>query len=289
MEIGKIREFKVISSTDSGHFIRLIGSQDESTEDIFMPHLRNNPSLSLELSIDQTIDAFVYQDEQEEVRASLALPYAEVEEFAVLRVVDAQEFGAFLDWGLEKDLFVPAKKQKTPMYTDELHLVRICYDTATGKLYGTTKYESILQTLDFYFQEGDKVEVTPAEEHELGFRCIINRKFIGMIYHNEIFTEIEFDKKYDGYVKKIREDGLIDVALQIQGIKRLDISQTKILEMLKASGGKLELHDKSSPEDIKQKLSMSKKTFKNAIGMLYKAKKILIHKDGIELVKGKTP
>lgn len=287
MEIGKIREFKVISKSDSGHFIRLLGDEEESNEDIFMPDLRSDSSLSHNLKIDQTIDAFVYLDEHGQLRASQLLPYAEVEEFALLRVVDAQEFGAFLDWGLEKDLFVPSKKQKTPMYKDEFYLVRVCFDATTGKLYGTTKYESMLQTLDFYFQEGDKVEVIPAEEHDLGFRCIINRKFIGMIYHNEIFVEIELDKEYDGYVKKIREDGLVDVALQIQGIKRLDVSQTKILEILQASGGKLQLHDKSSPEDIKQKLNMSKKTFKNAIGMLYKAKKIIIKDDGIELVKGK--
>lgn len=288
MEIGKIREFKVVSATDSGHFIRLLGSEDESPEDIFMPHLRNNKSLSLELSIDQTIDAFVYQDEEGKMSASLLLPYAEVEEFAILRVVDTQEFGAFLDWGLEKDLFVPSKKQKTPMSRNELHLVRVCFDADSGKLYGTTKYESILETLDYYFQEGDKVEVIPAEEHDLGFRCIINRKFIGMIYHNEIFTDIELDKECDGYVKKIREDGLIDVALQIQGIKNLDASQTKIIKMLETSGGISKLHDKSSPEDIKQALGMSKKSFKNAIGMLYKAKKIIIKKDGIELTKGKT-
>ncbi len=287
MEIGKIREFTVITAEENGHYVRLVAFEGEEAEELFMPHLRNDLSRSLDLKIGQTIEAFVYQNEDEEVCASLLLPYAEVEEFALLRVVDSQGFGAFLNWGLDKDLFVPSKKQKTPMNIGELHLVRICYDTASGKLYGTTKYESMLETLDFYFQEGDKVEVIPAEEHELGYRCIVNRKFIGMIYHNEIFTDIELDKEYEGYVKKIREDGLIDVALQIQGIKRLDESQTKILDMLKANGGKSNLHDKSSPEEIKQVLEMSKKTFKNSIGMLYKAKKIVINKDGIELLKGK--
>lgn len=287
MEIGKIREFTVITAEESGHYVRLVAFEGEEAEELFMPHLRNDLSRSLDLKIGQTIEAFVYQNDEEIPCASLLLPYAEVEEFALLRVVDAQGFGAFLDWGLEKDLFVPSKKQKVPMSNNELHLVRVCYDTVSGKIYGTTKYESMLDTLDFYFQEGDKVEIIPAEEHELGYRCIVNRKFIGMIYHNEIFTKIELDKEYEGYVKKIREDGLVDVALQIQGIKRLDESQTKILDMLKANGGKSHLHDKSSPEEIKQALEMSKKTFKNSIGMLYKAKKIVINKDGIELLKGK--
>lgn len=287
MEIGKIREFTVISAEETGHFVRLIEIEGETPDELFMPHLRNDPARSLELKIGQTIEAFVYQNEEEEVCASLLLPYAEVEEFALLRVVDSQGFGAFLNWGLDKDLFVPSKKQKTPMNVGELHLVRICYDTASGKLYGTTKYESMLETLDFYFQEGDKVEVIPAEEHSLGYRCIVNRKFIGMIYHNEIFVDIEFDKEYEGFVKKIREDGLIDVALQIQGIKRLDESQSKIIKFLEDNGGSSKLHDKSSPDDIKDALGMSKKTFKNTIGMLYKSKKIIINKDGIELTKGK--
>lgn len=284
MEIGKIYEFEVISATDSGHFVRSIDTEGTSQGDLFMPFLRSDPERSQALKIGQIIEAFVYQDDEEQLCASLLLPYAEVEEFAVLRVVDTQEFGAFLDWGLEKDLFVPIKKQKTRMATGELHLVRICYDADSGKLYGTTKYESLLQSLDIYLQTGDKVEVIPAEEHDLGIRCIINRKFIGMIYYNEIFTNVELDQEYEGYVKKVREDGLIDVALQIQGVKRLDVSQTKILAKLKASGGRLPLHDKSSPEEIKQLLEMSKKTFKSAIGMLYKAKKIVIKKDGIELI-----
>src|SRR5690606_27608675 len=127
------------------------------------------------------------------------------------------------------------------------------YDSESGKIYGTTKYESILSTLDFYFQEGEQVEIIPAEVHQLGYRCIVNRKFIGMIYHNEIFVDIELDREYEGHVKKIREDGLIDVALQVQGIKALDAAQKKILEVLKNNGGKLDLHDKkSTPEQIKQ-------------------------------------
>tara|TARA_R110000868_G_scaffold117600_11_gene312379 strand:- start:38834 stop:39697 length:864 start_codon:yes stop_codon:yes gene_type:complete len=285
MEIGKIREFTVLSKTDAGHRVRLVAHEGEEAQELFMPTLRTDPLRSHDLEIDQTIEAFVHLDDDGKLCASLLLPTVEVEEFAVLRVVESQHFGAFLQWGLEKDLFVPAKKQKSPMQVGELHLVRVCYDTETGKIYGTTKYESMLETLDFYFTEGEKVELIAAEEHELGYRCIINRKFIGMIYHNEIFTDIELDKQYVGYVKKIREDGLIDAALQIQGAKALDSFQTKVMELLEASGGKSHLHDKSSPEDIKRALGMSKKAFKSAIGMLYKARKIAITDSGIELVK----
>jgi len=286
MEIGKIREFRIVSAQETGHTISLQVHEGEAPQEIFMPHLRNDPKASLNLKIGDVIEAFVYRDENGTVTASMLLPDAEVEEFALLKVVDAEPFGAFLDWGLEKDLFVPAKKQKKPMNVGELHLVRVCYDSESGKIYGTTKYESILSTLDFYFQEGEQVEIIPAEVHQLGYRCIVNRKFIGMIYHNEIFVDIELDREYEGHVKKIREDGLIDVALQVQGIKALDAAQKKILEVLKNNGGKLDLHDKkSTPEQIKQVLGMSKKTFKNSVGMLYKARKIVITDDSIELTK----
>lgn len=288
MEIGKVNEFKIVSQTDHGHYIRLTelpGEELESNEEIFMPHLKRDKEKSLSLKIDQTIEAFVYQNEQGEILASLDLPYAEVNEFIVLKVVGAQDFGAFLDWGLESDLFVPIKKQKETMQEGEYHLVRICFDASTGKIYGTTKFGSFLSGLDIYFKEGDKVEVIPAEEHQLGYRCIINREFLGLIYTNEIFTEIELDKAYDGYVKKIRDDGLVDVSLQPIGTQRIMDAQSHIIEYLKNNNGESRLHDKSSPADIKRELGISKQAFKNAIGRLYKARKIIISKNGIKLAK----
>lgn len=164
------------------------------------------------------------------------------------------------------------------------YLVLICYDEESGKIYGTTKYGSFLESLEFFVKEADKVEVIPAEEHELGFRCIINNKYIGMIYHNEIFTKIEIGKPYTGYVKKVREDGLVDISLQVQGIKNLDNSQEQILKVLTEQGGKSKTHGKSSPEEIKRVFGMSKQTFKSAIGMLYKARKIVILEKSIELI-----
>ena len=124
-----------------------------------------------------------------------------------------------------------------------------------------------------------------AEETDLGFRVIINKKFIGMIYHSEVFSPVKIGHEVDGYVKKLREDGLVDAALQIQGIKNLDYSKPKIMQYLRANEGKCHLHDKSDPEEIRRVLGMSKKTYKSAIGMLYKDKKIIINNDGIELVK----
>lgn len=288
MEIGKINEFKVISETKSGHFIRLSdieGEEVSSSQDLFMPHLKRDKKKSQGLKVNQIIEAFTYLNQDGEIEASLELPYGEVNEFVVLKVVDTQDFGAFLDWGLDSDLYVPIKKQKETMKKGEYHLVRICFDSQTGKIYGTTKFGSFLSSLDIYFKEGDKVEVIPAEDHQLGFRCIVNREYLGLIYHNEIFTEIELDKAYDGYVKKIRDDGLIDISLQATGTQRVLDAETQILEYLKSHNGESKLHDKSSPKEIKQELGISKQAFKNAIGRLYKARKILISKTGIKLVK----
>lgn len=288
MEIGKINEFEIVSKSNTGHYIRLSDMDPEesaSAQEIFMPHLKKAKERSLALKIGQIIEAFVYQNDRGETLASLDLPYGEVNEFIVLKVVGTRDFGAFLDWGLESDLFVPIKKQKETMQEGEYHLVRICFDSATGKIYGTTKFGSFLSSLDIYFKEGDKVEVIPAEEHELGYRCIINREYLGLIYRNEIFTEIEFDKAYDGYVKKIREDGLLDVTLQPIGTKRIMDAQSQILQYLKDHKGESPLHDKSSPDEIKRELGISKQAFKNAIGRLYKERKIIISKSGIKLAK----
>lgn len=285
MDIGKVNEFKVISAASNGHWVRLtqVGDRTQRHENIFMPHLRDKEK-SESLQIGDIIEAFVYKNDEGKVEATQQLPYAEVDEFVVLKVVNEREFGVFMDWGMDKDLLVPIQFQQEPMQMDEYYLIRICLNEQTGKFHGTSKFAEILADQEIYFEEGDQVEVIPAEEHHLGFRCIVNRHYLGLIYSNEIFTEIDLDLAYDGYVKKIREDGLIDVSLQKIGSYRINDSQDVIMKALKENGGALELHDKSSPASIKAKLGMSKQTFKNSIGRLYKARKITISKTGIKLV-----
>lgn len=284
MEIGKVYDFKVISMTNKGHWIRLteVGDRTERPDNIFMPFLRDREK-SEALEIGQIIEAFVYQNEEGKLEATQQLPYAEVDEYIVLKVVNEREFGVFMDWGMDKDLLVPIQFQQDPMRLDEYYLIRICVNEQTGKFHGSSKFSEFLENQEIYFEEGDKVEVIPVEDHELGFRCVINRNFLGLIYKNEIFTEIDLDQAYDGYVKKIREDGLIDVSLQKIGSYRINDSQDVIMKALKDNGGTLDLHDKSSPASIKAKLGMSKQTFKNSIGRLYKARKITISKSGIKL------
>jgi uncharacterized protein len=279
IEIGKVQKFKVLKETKSGFYLEPIDI--DSDEEVFMP-----PALApLNLKIDQEIEAFIYLDSTGGMIANSSLPYAQVDEYALMNVIDVQGFGAFLDWGIEKDLLVPGNQQKMKMKKFEEHLVRVCLEEETDRIYGTTKLGKYIESSDFDINEGDSVSLVPAQKTELGYKVIINKKFIGMIYHNEIFSNIRIGQPLQGVVKKIRVDGLVDTALQTQGVQNIREATDKILIFLNQKDGKSELHDKSSPEAIKSQLSMSKKTFKNAIGILYKQRKILIHKTGIELTE----
>lgn len=275
LEIGKMNRLYVYNENKKNYILRA----PNYDVDVELPK-----SEATELvNQGDILEVFVYVDNNDKEVASLTRPVALLDEFAVVKVVESHQFGAFVDWGLSKDLLVPDTEQKERMGNNRFYIVRVCLDERTNKLYGTTKIGKYIPESQFDIGEGDKIEIIPASYEELGYRSLINRKFIGMIYHNEIFQKIEIGTSVSGVVKKIRNDGLVDAALQVQGFKNIEDSQKVVLEFLRANGGKANLHDKSSPEEIREKLGMSKKTFKNAIGMLYKERRIVIHKDGIEL------
>lgn len=275
LEIGKMNRLYVYNENKKNYILRA----PNYDVDVELPK-----SEATELvNQGDILEVFVYVDNNDKEVASLTRPVALLDEFAVVKVVESHQFGAFVDWGLSKDLLVPDTEQKERMGNNRFYIVRVCLDERTNKLYGTTKIGKYIPESQFDIGEGDKIEIIPASYEELGYRSLINRKFIGMIYHNEIFQKIEMGTPVSGVVKKIRNDGLVDAALQVQGFKNIEDSQKVVLEFLRANGGKASLHDKSSPEEIREKLGMSKKTFKNAIGMLYKERRIVIHKDGIEL------
>ncbi|RLA61030.1 MAG: hypothetical protein DRQ89_11940 [Epsilonproteobacteria bacterium] len=276
IEIGKINSLVVSSEVANGFYL-----SDSDSEDVaFIPRAEARDIVEgLEVNV------FLYLDKNETVLGTLQVPNALLGEYALMEVVDTTTFGAFFDWGISKDLLVPDTEQKVPIRDGAEHIVRVCMDENTRLLYGTTKLGKYIQASEFDIKESDKVEIVPAVIEELGYRCIINKKYIGMIYHNEIFSEIKLGQPLMGVVKKIRPDGLIDSALQVQGIRNLMNSKEVILSYLESVGGKSPLGDKSAPDDIRMALHMSKQTFKNGIGILYRERKITISKDGIELVK----
>jgi uncharacterized protein len=276
IEFGKVSEFFVSERTPEGFYL----SHTDSGEEVFLAHKMNSEDLEL----NQNIKAFVYLDTSGDRIATTKIPCAVVGEYALMTAVEVQEFGAFFDWGIDKDLLVPGNQQKFSVKEDESYLVRVCLEAETNRVYGTTKLGKYIEDSEFDIEEGGKVKITPVTATDLGYKVIINKKFIGIIYANEIFSNISIGATYDGVVKKIRVDGLVDAALQVQGIKNLVEAKDKIVSYLESCEGHSPLNDKSSPTLIKQNLGMSKQTFKNALGMLYKERKIKLSKDGIELI-----
>ncbi len=277
IELGKMNLLKVISENSSGYYL---GTSD-STEEVFLP-----PAMAkTKYQVDSELTVFVYVDGNGKLLATEKTPHAIVGEYALMRAVDTPHFGAFVDWGIEKDLLVPDDEQKVEIRMGEFHVIRVCLDEVTERVFGSTKLGKFIQASQFDMEVGAKVSITPVQKEELGYRAIISKKFLGMIYHNEIFSQVVIGEPLEGVVKKLRNDGLIDAALQVQGVQNLFDSKDKILDMLSKCGGKSDLHDKSKPEEIREALGISKQSFKNALGMLYRDRKILIKKDGIELVE----
>jgi predicted RNA-binding protein (virulence factor B family) len=275
ISIGQINKLIVTAETASGYYLL----DTETEEEVFLP-----PALaSSKLTIDQEVEVFVYLDARDTIIATTELPNAVVGEYAFMSVKDTTDFGAFMDWGIGKDLLIPGNQQKLKIRKFDEYIVRVCLENETNRIYGTTKLGKYIETSNFEIIRGDKVKMTICQETPLGFKVIIDKSYIGLIYHNEIYSNVVIGQTYDGYVKKLRDDGFVDVTLQPLGVEQLLNSKDKILDFLSKNDGKSNLHDKSSPEDIKDSLGMSKQAFKRTIGMLYKDRKITINNDGIQL------
>ena len=280
IEIGQINELIVEGKDNTGYFLRDALTDDEA----FLP-LDNCDE---DLTSQQRVDVFVYLDNENNLIASLKRPIAIVGEFGVMSAVSSIQIGAFFDWGIAKNLFVPESEQKQEIHPGDLEIIRVCIDERTEKVYGTTKIGKYVKAANFEtgdLKVGDKVSITPVKEEKLGYRCLINKNFIGMIYYNQIFKKITLGEPLNGVVTKLRDDGLVDASLQVTGFQNLVNSKDKILAYLKENGGTSHLHDKSSPNEIREILGMSKQTFKNTIGMLYRERKIVFTKTGISLKK----
>lgn len=288
IQIGKVNQMVVSGESASGCYLRLQPQEGEEHTDqreVFMP----SSFSPLRVNAGQEIDVFVYLDTQGKLVGTSEMPFAEVGEYAYMRAIDVEEFGAFFDWGIDKDLLVPGNEQKVRVKKFEDYLVRVCLEDGTNRVFGTTKLGKYIESSVFDFEERDTVQIVPVQKTDLGHKVIINRKFIGMIYDSETFKSVTLDQTYDAIVKKIREDGLVDVSLHSQGIQNLEDSKERVLSFLEKCGGMSPLNDKSSPEEIQKQLGMSKKTFKSAIGMLFKERKIEILRSesekGIKLLK----
>jgi predicted RNA-binding protein (virulence factor B family) len=254
----------------------------EGINDILLP----NKYVPNTFDIGEELIVFVYLDHEERPVSTTLEPYILLNEFALLRVNYVNQIGAFMDWGMEKDILVPFKEQARPMEKGKRYLVYLYVDEKTNRLVASSKTNQFLSNENITVEKGEEVDLIVSHITELGINVIINEKHKGLLYKDEVYDEsIRTGDRAVGYIKNIRPDGKIDVSLQKQGYENVEPNAEKIVDELRASRGFLRLNDNSHPEDIKTVLKMSKKTFKKAIGSLYKDKLIEIKDDGIYLVK----
>jgi uncharacterized protein len=229
------------------------------------------------------VEVFISFDSEDRIVATTDFPYAMVDEFAYMQVVDVTNVGAFLDWGLPKNLLVPFREQRMKMEMGKAYIVYVYVDKKTGRIAATAKYNKFLNIDEIDFQNGDEVDLLIAERTELGYKAIINGTHLGILYANEVFKPISTGDKLKGFVKKIREDGKIDLSLEKQGYDKVDPVTVNIIAKLNQNNGFLPITDSSDPDVIQKVLGISKKTFKKAIGALYKSRQITIEESGIRL------
>ncbi|WP_299819579.1 S1-like domain-containing RNA-binding protein [uncultured Pontibacter sp.] len=276
--LGDYNELEIAREVDFGVYLT---SEDG---DILLP-MKYIPEGA---RVGDKIRVFIYRDSEDRMIATNLTPYATVGQFACLTCTDVTPFGAFLDWGLEKDLLVPLNNQKNKMQVGKKYCVYLYLDDASDRVVATSKLGKFLQNENVELTEGEEVQLLVASFTDLGIKVIINNAYMGMLYRNEVFKDLRIGDTATGYITHIRSDNKIDVSLRKPGTSlkaESDEASEKIMRLLRQGSGWLPISDSSTPEDIYKLLGMSKKTFKRAIGGLYKAGAITISEDSIRLTK----
>ncbi len=274
LQVGKFNKLKVVKTVDFGIYL-----DGREKGEILLPR-KFVPDRPCEEG--DEIDVFIYYDSEDRLIATTQTPLVKVGEFARLQVKSVTKVGAFLDWGLEaKDLLVPFREQKADMQQGEYYVVYVYLDFATGRIVASAKLDKYLDNVPPEYTPNQPVDILVAQETHLGYKVIVENQHWGMIYHNEIFCPIAVGDRMQAYIKQVRDDEKIDVALQPSGYDRIDPLSESILQRLEAAGGVLPLSDKSPAEEIARCFQCSKKSFKKAIGALYKAHRIIIGEDSI--------
>ena len=274
-EIGKFNVLTAAKSTPQGMYLT-----DEDNNEILLP----NRYVPESCKIGTKLNVFIYLDSEDRIIATTKSPKAIVGDFACLEVKDVNNVGAFLDWGLEKDLFVPFKEQRRPLYKGESCVFYIYVDPETDRLLASSKLNKHLANKVEQISSGDEVEVLISSRTDLGYNCIVNNLYSGLIYENEAFQELNAGDKLKAYAKKVRHhDAKIDISLQKTGYKKVEGLPEQILKKLKLQAGFMPVNSKTPPDKIYKLFGVSKKTFKMAIGALYKERKIEITDNGIKL------
>ena len=276
IRIGDYNTLTTVRSTSVGVFLE----DDEGTE-ILLP----NKYVPEDIKLGQSLKVFCYLDHEERPVATTLKPFIIRDEFAYLRTDQVNKIGAFLDWGLEKQLMVPFKEQRIRLEEGKRYIVHCFLDKQSFRLVASTKIDRFFDKENVTYKTNDQVNLLIGRKTDLGWEVIIENKHKGLLFFSDVFKNIGIGDKCFGYIKSIREDRKIDVSLEPIGVKMLDTAANQILDKLVANEGFLPLHDKSSPDEIRHQLQMSKKSFKKGVGVLYKQRKIELLSDGIRLKK----
>jgi predicted RNA-binding protein (virulence factor B family) len=274
IEAGHYYTLKVVKQVDFGLYL------DADGEEILLP-TRFVPHGAKE---GDELEVFIYHDNENRLIATTQKPVATVGEVALMKVVGQTEHGAFPSWGIMKDVFLPLSQQSNRIYEGKDYLVYLFIDQQTGRVTATEKLSRFITNDNLTVAEGDDVELIVWQQTDIGYKVIINHKHQGVLHFSDVFRDLEYGEKLKGYIKKIREENKIDIGIGEKGYKRVTPETERILQLLEENNGYLPYSDKSSPEEIYSFFGISKKTFKMAIGSLYKERKIELAKTGIKLL-----
>lgn len=276
IKIGHYNTLHVVKFVEFGLYL-----DGGDAGEILLP-LRYMPA---DVGVEDELEVFIYRDSEDRIIATTLHPEACVGDFAYLEVKEVTPIGAFLEWGLPKDLFVPFREQNQKMEVGRFYLVHILLDEQTQRIVATSHIEHYLNGNEIKVEESETVDLLIAEKTDLGYKAIVNHQHWGLLYANEVFTRIAVGEKMLGYVKKIRDDQKLDISLQKQGYDEVTTARLKLMGELHLANGFLPLTDKSEPHVIHDFVGMSKKTFKKAVGALYKERLITLEPDGIKLAE----
>lgn len=272
-EIGRYNEFRVKSKNDAGYLV------SDGPTDVLLPHHRAPQNIE----IGDEIHLFVYLNKDGDLVATSQRPKACVGDFAFLSCVDATDDGAFLSIGIDKDVYVPIREQKRPMEKGGSYVVYVYLDDENNRMLASSRVADFVEEEQIDVEEGDEVSLLIVERTDLGYNAVIDNLYIGLLYHNELFADLQPGDVRKGWIKKVRIGGKIDLSLQPIGYGHILDTKESLLADLKASGGTIELGDKSDPEAIYKRFQISKNAFKKAIGALYKDRIITVSNHEIRL------
>ncbi len=274
--IGTLNTLRVMRILDFGAYL-----DGENLGDILLP-IKDVPE---DCKPEDVLEVFIYMDSEDRIIATTQQPKAMVGDIKMLEVIATSKVGAFLDWGLLKDLLVPFSEQGQAMEVGKSFLVYVYLDEETNRLAASTKIENFIDKTPKQYAEEQEVDLIITFQSELGYKAVVNGVHSGILYANEIFQHLKPGQKIKGYIKKIRPDGKLDLILQKPGFEQVDQFSDQLIQELEKTDGFLAFNDKSDPEDIRIRFAVSKKVFKKAVGALYKQKKIILENGGIRLIQ----